>query len=154
MYDFSRIFLMLYSIYWPNFIVYLPLLLEILGNMRIVIICSPICDAINLEIKNHPSVNCCAECLKTEAVLRLECLMVQSRVCILTRPVPFDHGTFQNYVRILKQPLEVLFSEAVIHILQLRFKFKTAMVSCSRFWWITNSSDHRRIWTGNFLHAM
>ena len=35
-YDFSRkIFLMLYSVNWPNFIVWLPLLLEILGNMCI-----------------------------------------------------------------------------------------------------------------------
>ena len=33
-YDFSRkMFLMLYSINWPNFIVWLPLLLEILGNI-------------------------------------------------------------------------------------------------------------------------
>ena len=38
-YDFSRkIFLKLYSINWPNF-VSLPLLLEILGNMCIVIVC-------------------------------------------------------------------------------------------------------------------
>ena len=29
-------------------------------------------------------------------------------------------------------------------ILQLRAKFPTVMVSCSRFIWITNSSDHRR----------
>ena len=33
-YDFSRkMFLMLHSINWPNFIVWLPLLLEILGNV-------------------------------------------------------------------------------------------------------------------------
>ena len=33
-YDFSiKMFLMLYSINWPNFIVCLPLLLEILGNI-------------------------------------------------------------------------------------------------------------------------
>ena len=33
-YDFSRkMFFMLYSIYWPNFIAWLPLLLEILVNM-------------------------------------------------------------------------------------------------------------------------
>ena len=39
MYDFLRkIFLVLYSISWPNFIVWLPLLLEILGNMGILII--------------------------------------------------------------------------------------------------------------------
>ena len=37
-YDFSRkMFLMLHSIIWPNFIVWLPLLLEILGNMCITI---------------------------------------------------------------------------------------------------------------------
>ena len=39
-YDFStEIFLMLCSINWPNFIVWLPLLLEILGNMYITIVC-------------------------------------------------------------------------------------------------------------------
>ena len=39
-YDFSiEMFLMLYSIDWPNFIVWLPLLLEILGNMCITIVC-------------------------------------------------------------------------------------------------------------------
>ena len=33
-YDFStKLFLVLYSINWPNFITWLPLLLEILGNM-------------------------------------------------------------------------------------------------------------------------
>ena len=39
-YDFSRkMFLKLYSISWPNFTVWLPLLLEILGNMCITILC-------------------------------------------------------------------------------------------------------------------
>ena len=39
-YDFStKMFLMLYSINWPNFIAWLPLLLEILGNMCIDIVC-------------------------------------------------------------------------------------------------------------------
>ena len=39
-YDFStKMFLKLYSINWPNFIVWLPLLLEILGNMYIAIVC-------------------------------------------------------------------------------------------------------------------
>ena len=37
-YDFSRkMFLMLHSINWPYFIVWLPLLLEVLGNMCITI---------------------------------------------------------------------------------------------------------------------
>ena len=49
--DFSRkIFPMLYSINRPCFIVYLLLLLEIFGNMCIVIICFPAEDAINFEI--------------------------------------------------------------------------------------------------------
>ena len=44
-YDFSRkMFLMLHSINWPNFIVWLLLLLEILGNMCITIFCLPGCD--------------------------------------------------------------------------------------------------------------
>ena len=39
-YDFpTEIFLMLYSINWPNFIAWFPLLVEILGSMRIAIIC-------------------------------------------------------------------------------------------------------------------
>ena len=50
-YDFSRkIFLMLYSINWPNFIVWLSLLLHILGNMGIAIACFPGCDDLNFEI--------------------------------------------------------------------------------------------------------
>ena len=39
LYDFSRIFLILYSMNWQSFIVWLPLLLEILGNICIVNIC-------------------------------------------------------------------------------------------------------------------
>ena len=42
--------LMLYSINWPNFIAWLLLLLDILGNMCIVIICCPVRDTINFEI--------------------------------------------------------------------------------------------------------
>ena len=39
-YDFStKMFPMLYSINWPNFIAWLHLLLEIFGNMRIAIVC-------------------------------------------------------------------------------------------------------------------
>ena len=39
-YDFStKLFHILYSISWPNFIVWLPLLLEILDNMCISIVC-------------------------------------------------------------------------------------------------------------------
>ena len=41
-----------YFIIWPNFIVGLPLLFEILGNMCIVMFCCPVCDIINFEI-NH-----------------------------------------------------------------------------------------------------
>ena len=50
-YDFSRkMFLVLYSINWPNFIVKLSLLLDILINMCIAVVCFPGCDIINFEI--------------------------------------------------------------------------------------------------------
>ena len=50
-YDFStKIFLMLYSNNWHNFIVWLPLLLEIWGNMCIAIIYYPGCDVMGFEI--------------------------------------------------------------------------------------------------------
>ena len=52
MYDFStKMFLTLYSLNWPNFIAWLPLLLEILVNMCIAIVCQPGCDVTNFEIK-------------------------------------------------------------------------------------------------------
>ena len=54
-------FLMLCSINWPYFIVWLLLLLEILGNMCIVIIYCPSCDLRNFEINlnflNKPLFN-------------------------------------------------------------------------------------------------
>ena len=49
--DFLRkMFLMLYSINISNFLVWLPLLIEILGNMCIEIACFPYGDVINFEI--------------------------------------------------------------------------------------------------------
>ena len=39
-------------------------------------------------------------------------------------------------------------------ILQLQAKFETTMVPCLIFLWITNSSDHKRVWTTNLWHAM
>ena len=51
MYDFSRkVFLVLYSIIWPNFNAWLPLLLEILVNMCMVSVYQPGCDVIDFEI--------------------------------------------------------------------------------------------------------
>ena len=44
-----KIFFLLYSI-WPNFIVWLPLIREILSNIFIVIVYEPGCDVINFEI--------------------------------------------------------------------------------------------------------
>ena len=50
-YGFSRkMFLMLYSVNWPNFIAWLASLLKILGNMCIAIVCFPGSDVINFEI--------------------------------------------------------------------------------------------------------
>ena len=51
LYHFSRkMFLMLNSINWTNFLVRLPLLLETLGHVFVTIICFPGCDIINFEI--------------------------------------------------------------------------------------------------------
>ena len=41
---------MLHSNNWPNFIVWLLLLLEILSNIFITIVCQPGCDVIKFEI--------------------------------------------------------------------------------------------------------
>ena len=50
-YDFSRkIFPILCSTNWPNFSVWLPLLLEIWDNIYIVTICCQICEVINCEM--------------------------------------------------------------------------------------------------------
>ena len=45
-----KIFLLLCSINWPNFTVWLPLLCEILGNMYIAIVCEPVSDVMNFEV--------------------------------------------------------------------------------------------------------
>ena len=49
-YDISIKMFMLYSINCPNFISWLPLLLDILGNMRMAIVCQPDCDVPDFEI--------------------------------------------------------------------------------------------------------
>ena len=46
-----KIYFLLYTITWPSFVVWLPLLREILGNTCIIIACKPGCDVINFEIK-------------------------------------------------------------------------------------------------------
>ena len=46
----KKILLLLYSIKWPNFIVWLPLFCEILGNMCIVIACKPGFDVMILKL--------------------------------------------------------------------------------------------------------
>ena len=45
-----KMFNMLHSINWSDFIVWLPLLLEMLGNMFVVIVCFPGCDVVIFEI--------------------------------------------------------------------------------------------------------
>ena len=47
---------MLYFINWPKFIVWLPFLLEMLGNMCALIICCPFCDVIDFEINHSPLI--------------------------------------------------------------------------------------------------
>ena len=46
----GEMFLMLYSINWPNFIPWLPLLHKISINMCIIIVCYPVCDVTNVHI--------------------------------------------------------------------------------------------------------
>ena len=46
----KNICLVIFDITWPNFIVWLPLLREILSSMPIVIACYPRCDVINFEV--------------------------------------------------------------------------------------------------------
>ena len=51
LYDFWReIFLILFAIKWLNLIAWLPLLVEILGNVCIIITCFPVCHVTNFEI--------------------------------------------------------------------------------------------------------
>ena len=45
-----KIFLLLYSINWPNFIVWLPLLCEIFGNKCIAIVCKSGCNVMNFGV--------------------------------------------------------------------------------------------------------
>ena len=53
--DFARkIFFMIYSINWPNFFVWLPLLFEVSGNMIILILCWVINSEICLDFLNKP----------------------------------------------------------------------------------------------------
>ena len=49
-YDFLRKIFLVLSLNWPIFHVWLPLLLDIMGNICIVIICCPVCDVIIFEI--------------------------------------------------------------------------------------------------------
>ena len=52
LHDFWRkMFILLYSVNWINFIVWFPLRREILGDMCIVIVCELGCDVLNLESK-------------------------------------------------------------------------------------------------------
>ena len=45
-----KISLLLYPINWPNFIVWLPLVCEILDNLCIAIVCKPGCAVMNLKL--------------------------------------------------------------------------------------------------------
>ena len=60
-----KTFFMLHSINWPNFIFWLPLL-EILGNMCIVIFECPVDDVINFEIKLSLPIRAIIEIFKNE----------------------------------------------------------------------------------------
>ena len=45
-----KIFFLLYSINWSNFVVWLSILCKVLGNICIAIACKPGCDVMNFEV--------------------------------------------------------------------------------------------------------
>ena len=66
----------------------------------------------------------------------------------------------QNLIEFLSYFLENIFSFFIIKFIITTWdtststaNFQTAMVSCSRWIWIINSSDHSRIWTSSLLHT-
>ena len=71
------------------------------------------------------------------------------------KPVSFLQGTRNGYVS-LHRPHMRLINHLIfsVEILELRAEFQTSMMWWSRFIWITNSSDHRRVWIANLLHTM
>ena len=74
--DFSRkVFVMSYCINWPNFIIWSPLILEILGNMCIATVFFRGCDVINFEINfylSNQAVILHAQKLKTKISISWE----------------------------------------------------------------------------------
>ena len=76
-YDFSRKrFLMLHSINWPNFIVWLPLLPEILGNICSTIVCWPDCDVFKAFFIILKRFSAAKNCLRPESA-SLKTLLTQ-----------------------------------------------------------------------------
>ena len=82
LYEFStKIFPILYSILWPNFIVWLALLLQILGNVHIALVSLPVDDIINFEI-DCMSLSChirVSEWITLYSCLNVKELLAQNR---------------------------------------------------------------------------
>ena len=86
----------------------------------------------------HPALNKVHEILKkahryTMCLPRLSVVLPSLPQVALPNPKTLKDHLARSKLKIL------------VEILQLRAKFETAMVSCLRFIWITNSSDHRRV---------
>ena len=63
------------------------------------------------------------------------------------------HDTWRNQKQTNKQQNKPMI--VAYYSLNIEFKYSSviAMVPFSRFIWITNSSDHRRVWTSNLLQT-
>ena len=95
-YDFSRkMYLMLYFINWPNFIVWLPFFLEILGKICNTNICFPNSDVINL--KNWSYVSNQAAFLhdqKNKKKTLISCKSFSFTVLMSSRLLPYNFCRF------------------------------------------------------------
>ena len=71
------------------------------------------------------------------------------------RPLPKDIKVIERFCKDIfskKQNIKHMMFAGDFNMNVLDYEY-TVMVSCSIFIWITNSSDHRSVWTSNLLHT-
>ena len=95
-----KLFLMSYSINWPNFTVWLSFLLEILGNMCIAIVCFPDCDVINFEIDLIFLINP-SFCMTKKSRQKFKCL-VKKICCGWKKLLRWNKKYNSSFLRILQ----------------------------------------------------
>ena len=142
MHDFLRKnFLMLNSINWPNFIVWLPFLRETLGNMCVAIVCFPDCDVINFEINLIHLIKPFSYMTKTS---RQKFKYLEKRAFKLKQKAIFitfkELSVAKNCLRLESAPLTPLNIDQTYHQLVSPF-FRCCSMVVSKFNWaiISNS---------------